>query len=242
MTVATPAAVGWHEAECGAYEGDLAAWSELASSTAGPVLELGCGTGRVAAMLAARGREVVAVDLDADLLAALPDGVDGVRADALSLGLGREFGLITAPMSFANLLGSAALADLLATIARHLDPHGLAGVSLLDPERIEAAVWPEDAGLMPAPDEARIDGVLYTSLPVRTALEDGWITVVRERRAEDGQRLLASETATIALELIGRDEFEAAAVVAGLSVVRWLEVPASAEHVASLIAVLEVDS
>ena len=48
----------WHEVECGSYAADLALWSELAAEVAGPVLELGCGTGRVALHLAAEGREV----------------------------------------------------------------------------------------------------------------------------------------------------------------------------------------
>ncbi len=38
----------WHDAECGAYAADLALWEELAAAAGGPVLDLGCGTGRVA--------------------------------------------------------------------------------------------------------------------------------------------------------------------------------------------------
>ena len=37
----------------------------------GPILDLGAGTGRVAAHLAARGHEVVALDSDPELLAVL---------------------------------------------------------------------------------------------------------------------------------------------------------------------------
>ncbi len=70
MRRAAKAAI-WHEVECGGYAADLPVWEGLAADAAGPVLELGCGTGRVALRLAGRDREVWAVDADASLLEAL---------------------------------------------------------------------------------------------------------------------------------------------------------------------------
>ena len=64
-------AVIWHDLECGYYELDLPLWRELADGARGPVLDIGAGTGRVALDLARRGHEVVALDRDAELLAAL---------------------------------------------------------------------------------------------------------------------------------------------------------------------------
>ncbi|MGH2988067.1 MAG: class I SAM-dependent methyltransferase, partial [Solirubrobacterales bacterium] len=52
----------WHEVECGSYTADLAVWSGLASEAAGQLLELGCGTGRVALRLAGDGHAVTALD------------------------------------------------------------------------------------------------------------------------------------------------------------------------------------
>jgi len=67
----TAPAVIWHDVECGGYAEDLELWRELAAAADGPVLDVGAGTGRVALDLGGRGFEVVALDLDADLLGAL---------------------------------------------------------------------------------------------------------------------------------------------------------------------------
>ena len=40
-------AAAWHDVECGGYSADLALWEEMATEAGGPVLDLGCGTGRV---------------------------------------------------------------------------------------------------------------------------------------------------------------------------------------------------
>lgn len=48
---------------------DLAFWAELCGEWGGPVLELGCGTGRISIPLARAGLEVVGVDLAEPMLA-----------------------------------------------------------------------------------------------------------------------------------------------------------------------------
>ncbi|HEV2726755.1 MAG TPA: class I SAM-dependent methyltransferase, partial [Solirubrobacterales bacterium] len=58
----------WHDVECGSYAADLPLWEELAERCGGPVLELGCGTGRVALHLARRGHRVIGLDRDRELI------------------------------------------------------------------------------------------------------------------------------------------------------------------------------
>ena len=61
-------AVHWHDLECGGYDADLPLWRELARSVAGDVLDVGCGSGRVALDLARRGHAETGLDRDPALL------------------------------------------------------------------------------------------------------------------------------------------------------------------------------
>jgi len=61
----------WHDVECASYTADLDLWRELAEDAGGAVLDVGCGTGRVALDLAERGHEVMGVDSDPELVATL---------------------------------------------------------------------------------------------------------------------------------------------------------------------------
>ena len=59
----------FYDADYRDYDDDLAAILQLAEEGGGPVLELGCGTGRVLVPLAAAGHRVTGVDLSPALLA-----------------------------------------------------------------------------------------------------------------------------------------------------------------------------
>jgi SAM-dependent methyltransferase len=131
----------WHEVECGGYTVDLEVWARLAESVDGPLLELGCGSGRVALELARRGGEVWALDADPVLLEALAarSAAQGLRvqtscADVRAFGLARSFELILAPMQLFQVLGGApGRRAALARAAAHLRPRGRLAAAIVEP-------------------------------------------------------------------------------------------------------------
>ncbi len=124
---------------------DVAFFDRLAHETGGPVLELGCGTGRVAAPLAEAGHRVVGLDLSAAMLAAAERRratlsaparrrLRFVRGDMADFRLGRRFGLVFAAYRvFQFLPDPERQRTALATIRRHLRPGGLLVLDLFDP-------------------------------------------------------------------------------------------------------------
>lgn len=62
---------GFYDVLTGAEEYDIPAYLEIASRTAGPVLDLACGSGRLTLPLARAGHEVTGVDLAPDMLRTL---------------------------------------------------------------------------------------------------------------------------------------------------------------------------
>lgn len=121
---------------------DIAFWSSLAHGVAGPILELGCGTGRVALPLARRGSTVVGIDRSASMLARaqarvrrarLASRVTLVRGDITRLPFpDRSFPLVMAPYGILqSLLDERLLRDTLAQVQRVLTRGGLFGLELV---------------------------------------------------------------------------------------------------------------
>jgi len=185
------AAVVWHDIECGAYRADLPYWRELAARAAVPgkpceVLDLGCGTGRVALDLAAHGHRVTGLDIDrrlADELRArasernVPAGA--VVADARTFDLGRRFDLVLAAMQFLQLLDDRD--ERLRSLGRvrdHLRPGGTFAAALLN---LAGEPTNEDY-LAPPPDMREQDGWVWSSQPVEIRLLDDGAALTLERR------------------------------------------------------------
>lgn len=136
--------------------------------TGGSVLELGAGTGRLTAGLAARGLRVVGVDISPAMLAqaqarvaGLPDEVRGrielVRGDMTALSLGRAFDLVMAPFfTLAHVPAGAAWRNTFAVAAKHLPPGGLCAVHLPRLELMQKA--PPAQAKLPVMDEPLPDG------------------------------------------------------------------------------------
>jgi SAM-dependent methyltransferase len=232
----------WHDIECGSYMEDIELWRELAAAADGPVLDVGAGTGRVTLDLAARGAEVVALDTDAGLLAALAAraeaaglAVETFVGDARSFVVGdgaARFGLIAVPMQTLQLLGGPeGRAGFLRAARAHLKPGGIVAAALADAlDSFEAEV----DGL-PEPDTATIDGITYTSLPLAVVDEGDQAAIHRLRQRSDG----APEAHdVIRLARLGPAELAEEAEVYGLVAETARRIPATDVYVGSTVVIL----
>jgi SAM-dependent methyltransferase len=233
-------AVIWHDAENGAYSGDLALWEELAAAAgAGPILDLGCGTGRVALHLARRGHRTVGVDLDPELIAALDRRAEGlplrgVVGDARSFELDEEVALALAPMQLAQLLAdSAERVECLRCVARHLAPGGRIALSIV--ERLPAAA----EGPPPLPDVREVDGWVYSSLPLDAVDIGEEIVIQRLRQTVSPSGELSEEENEIRIRTLAADELEHEGIEAGLEPMPRRRIAATDLHVGSTVVVLE---
>lgn len=104
---------------------------ELAAKVSGPVLEIGCGYGRITIPLAERGIELIGVELcEQSLAAARAKGVglpiEWVDGDARSFQVGRKFPFIFARGDVFNfMLTRPDQEAMLARVREHLAPDGI---------------------------------------------------------------------------------------------------------------------
>lgn len=107
----------------------------------GSVLELGCGTGRIADPLAELGHRVVGVDGSAEMLTYLR-AADGVRATIEGLRLAETFSAVLLASNLVNTYDPAQRAAFLQTARRHLAPNGVLVLERHPPSYVfAAAVW-----------------------------------------------------------------------------------------------------
>jgi SAM-dependent methyltransferase len=234
--------VVWHDVECGGYDADLPLWEELAAERPGSVLDLGCGTGRVALHLARRGHPVTALDWDATMLATLEERTGAlpiatVNADARSFALADRFSLILAPMQLLQTF-SAPLErkECLGCIAAHLAPDGLAAVAIVDELPQADDVSP------PLPDTREVDGWVYSSQPLETIPGPLEIRVRRLRQTVSPSGKLSEEIDEVQLRplTVTKVENEAAPVMLSGAGVR--SVAESEQYADSTVVLLERES
>jgi SAM-dependent methyltransferase len=132
----------WENARTVARQ-DIRFWQRLAAAQDGPVLELGCGTGRVALPVVRAGAQLVGIDRSGEMLARarqrlrrarVLDRTLLVRGDIRHLPFRRRpgFSLVMAPYGILqSLTREADLKASLASVARVLRKDGLFGIDLV---------------------------------------------------------------------------------------------------------------
>ena len=149
---------------------DVAFFVDAARDAGSPVLEVGCGTGRVLIPTARAGLAIVGLDLSPGMLAVCrerlrqePDAVQAraelVVADMRSFDLGRTFTLATVPFRpFQHLLTPADQLSCLRSIHRHLVDGGALILDLFNPSLDLLANRPIGEEFMEEPEFTTPDG------------------------------------------------------------------------------------
>lgn len=242
MSAERASGVIWHDAENGAYSGDLPLWEELAGEADGPILDLGCGTGRVALHLARRGHTTVGLDLDPELIAALAERAHGlplraVVGDARRFELEEEVALALAPMQMAQLLGdSSERIECLSCIAAQLRPGGRIAMSIVE------ALPPASEGPPPLPDVREVDGWVYSSLPLDAVDIGEEIVIQRLRQTVSPAGVLSEKENEIRIRTLAAAELEREGVEAGLVPLPRRRIAPTDLHVGSTVVVFEKES
>jgi SAM-dependent methyltransferase len=125
---------------------DVVFFVEMARQAGGPVLEIGCGTGRVLIPTAQAGIEIVGLDLSSSMLSICREKLSHeseevqskvclVEADMRRFDLGQDFQLVTTPFRpFQHLMEVEDQLACLASIHRHLNNHGRLVLDLYNPD------------------------------------------------------------------------------------------------------------
>lgn len=231
----------WQEVESGSYRIDLPAWQEIADGASGPVLDLGCGTGRVAHHLAARGHRVVGIERDPGIAADYRRLASGGNAtvsvaDVVELGSHRPpsagYGLVIAPQQLVQIVGGAAARRRLFSGVSALLPAGGKAAFAFTPDLPDRSL---ELDLLP--DLRELAGWVYSSRPVsiEAAADRVDVTRIRKRVAPDGS--MAESASVISFDRLAPDLLERELAAAGLTATGTIDLPETAEHVASLILV-----
>lgn len=130
----------FYDVDYAAKEDDLGFFREMAKRTGGPILELGCGTGRIAIPLARDGHRVVGIDRSPAQLArarqksvAADVKVELVASDIRTFALPEPFRLILIAFNTFLLLSPEERRACLARVREHLARDGVFVLDIFQP-------------------------------------------------------------------------------------------------------------
>ena len=237
--------VVWHEVECGAYTADLPLWEEMADQTDKPIMELGCGAGRVTLHLAHRGAYlVIGLDWDSDLVAAVWERSgkipgDAELADVRSFEFATKFSLVIAPMQLIQLLPTSNdRIECLSCVVDNMLPGGRAAFAIVE----EMPYLPPGTAAPPLPDVRQIEGWIYSSLPLQPIIGPESILLRRLRQTVDPDGEMSEEMNEIELMILSAETLEEEGRSVGLRPTGRREIPSTEAHVGSTVVLFEKGS
>ncbi len=210
--------------------GDVDFYLAAARRARGPVLELGCGTGRIALPLGRAGFDVTGVDISPSMIRIARRKAEALfprlpvrfrRGDMTRFNLHRKFALALIPFrAFQHVQDPAKQRACLACVHRHLRPGGRLIVDLFDPRL--SALDPDHVRLMWRQQTLR-DGLTGRTLKivcgsrkveaVSQIMQEVWEFTLRDRRG----RLLRRQRDAITLRWTYRWEMRYLLELAGFT-------------------------
>lgn len=201
---------------------DGAFYLELAGAEPVALLDLGCGTGRLAVSWAARGHAVTGVDPAESMLEVARSREGGglvrwVRGDARDVDLGDRFELIVMyGHVFQVFLDDRDVEAVLANARRHLAPGGCLAFETREPRAREWEGWTVEATWervdAPAVGPVEVEYQVTDVAPPLVTFETRHVFV------ETGERFVSPST----LRFWSRNEVAGHLAAAGFDGVRWL--------------------
>ncbi len=130
-----------YDALRGGYESELEFWITEANKSEGDVLELCCGTGRVAIPIAESGKNVTGIDISDSMLEQGKKKaseknlkIEWIKSDIREFDLGKKFGMIYIPFnSILHLHKTSDIEQLFSNVKRHLTKDGRFYISIFNP-------------------------------------------------------------------------------------------------------------
>jgi SAM-dependent methyltransferase len=186
-----------YDATAQGVPGDVEFFVELAKEAHGaglPVLELACGTGRVAIPIAREGVRVVGLDVTPAMLDRAREksanfaNVCWVEGDMRSFALEDRFGLVYIPArSFQHLLTVEDQLSCLRCIHQHLAPGGRLAIDIFNPDIVAIAQWmTSKRGGLQSHVRQREGAVRWETRAYKTARQEVDTTFIDEVLSDEG--------------------------------------------------------
>ncbi len=207
-----------------------------------PIMELGCGTGRVTLHLARRGAYlVIGLDRDPALVEAVWERAarelagDASSRDVREFSFATQFRLVLAPMQLIQLLaGSEERISCLGCTLDNMLPGGKAALAIVE-EHAGCARGCDAAAAGRAPDR-RLD---LLEPAAGAAVVEGKIVLRRLRQTVDPDGEMSEEMSEVELCLLSAEALEEEARSVGFKPIGRRQIPATDAHVGSTVVLLE---